>query len=75
MIKFEPIIKWSGSKRHQVNDLIKHFPIDIDTYKQNNVTNVINETIENYSSSTVLDVSDYAGTGASAYLYTHHQHL
>lgn len=32
MIKFEPIIKWSGSKRHQVNDLIKHFPINIDTY-------------------------------------------
>jgi len=32
MIKFEPIIKWSGSKRHQVNDLIKHFPTDIDTY-------------------------------------------
>ena len=37
--------------------------------------NVINETIENYSSSTALDVSDYAGTGASAYLYTHHQHI
>lgn len=31
-IKFEPIIKWSGSKRHQVNDLIKHFLINIDTY-------------------------------------------
>lgn len=29
---FQPVIKWSGSKRSQSNDIIKYFPKDIDTY-------------------------------------------
>lgn len=29
---FQPVIKWSGSKRSQSNDIIKCFPKDIDTY-------------------------------------------
>ena len=29
---FQPVIKWSGSKRSQSNDIIKYFPRDIDTY-------------------------------------------
>lgn len=29
---FQPVIKWSGSKRTQANELIKYFPDDIDTY-------------------------------------------
>lgn len=31
-ITFQPAIKWSGSKRSQCNEIIKHFPLDIDTY-------------------------------------------
>ena len=31
-ITFQPAIKWSGSKRSQSNEIIKHFPLDIDTY-------------------------------------------
>ncbi len=29
---FQPVIKWSGSKRSQANEIIKHFPNEIDTY-------------------------------------------
>lgn len=29
---FQPIIKWSGSKRSQAQEIIKHFPKVIDTY-------------------------------------------
>lgn len=29
---FQPVIKWSGSKRSQANEIIKHFPKEIDTY-------------------------------------------
>lgn len=29
---FEPVIKWSGSKRSQAEEIIKHFPKEIDTY-------------------------------------------
>lgn len=32
MIKFKPLIKWSGSKRSQSEEIIKYFPKDIDTY-------------------------------------------
>ena len=32
MIKFQPVIKWSGSKRSQVNDILKYFPKNIKTY-------------------------------------------
>jgi DNA adenine methylase len=31
-IKFQPIIKWSGSKRSQSEEIVKRFPKDIDTY-------------------------------------------
>ena len=29
---FQPVIKWSGSKRSQVNEILKYFPKEIDTY-------------------------------------------
>ena len=29
---FQPVIKWSGSKRSQASDIIKYFPKEIDTY-------------------------------------------
>lgn len=29
---FEPVIKWSGSKRSQASEIIKYFPKEIDTY-------------------------------------------
>ena len=29
---FKPVIKWSGSKRSQVNEILKYFPKEIDTY-------------------------------------------
>ena len=29
---FQPVIKWSGSKRSQANDIISYFPKEIDTY-------------------------------------------
>lgn len=32
MIKFQPVIKWTGSKRTQSNEIIKHFPSKIKTY-------------------------------------------
>lgn len=31
-MKFQPVIKWSGSKRSQCDDIIGLFPLDIDTY-------------------------------------------
>lgn len=32
MIKFQPIIKWSGSKRSQCEDILEYFPQTINTY-------------------------------------------
>lgn len=32
MNNLQPIIKWSGSKRSQANDIIQYFPKEIDTY-------------------------------------------
>lgn len=32
MSKFQPIIKWSGSKRSQCEEILKYFPKSIDTY-------------------------------------------
>lgn len=32
MSNFQPIIKWSGSKRSQCNEIITHFPKEIGTY-------------------------------------------
>lgn len=29
---FQPVIKWSGSKRSQCFEIVKHFPQSIDTY-------------------------------------------
>ena len=29
---FQPLIKWSGSKRSQASEIIKYFPKEIDTY-------------------------------------------
>ena len=29
---FEPVIKWSGSKRSQAEEILKHFPKEINTY-------------------------------------------
>ena len=29
---FEPVIKWSGSKRSQASEIISNFPKEIDTY-------------------------------------------
>ena len=31
-MKFQPVIKWSGSKRSQSEEIIKRFPKKIDTY-------------------------------------------
>ena len=31
-MKFQPVIKWSGSKRSQSEEIIKRFPKEIDTY-------------------------------------------
>lgn len=31
-IKFQPVIKWTGSKRSQVVNILSHFPKEIDTY-------------------------------------------
>lgn len=31
-MKFKPVIKWSGSKRSQCDDIIGLFPLEIDTY-------------------------------------------
>lgn len=32
MANFQPVIKWSGSKRSQAEEIIKYFPTEIDTY-------------------------------------------
>ena len=32
MVKFQPVIKWSGSKRSQCEDILGYFPQNIDTY-------------------------------------------
>lgn len=32
MIKFQPVIKWSGSKRSQCEDILEYFPQTINTY-------------------------------------------
>lgn len=32
MVKFQPVIKWSGSKRSQCEEILSHFPKNIDTY-------------------------------------------
>lgn len=32
MAKFQPVIKWSGSKRSQCEEIIKHFPAKFGTY-------------------------------------------
>jgi DNA adenine methylase len=32
MTKFQPVIKWSGSKRSQAEEILKRFPKKIDTY-------------------------------------------
>mgnify|MGYP003544361410 FL=1 len=32
MANFQPVIKWSGSKRSQADEIIKYFPTNIDTY-------------------------------------------
>jgi len=32
MSNFQPIIKWCGSKRSQTNEIIKHFPKNINVY-------------------------------------------
>lgn len=32
MIKFQPIIKWTGSKRNQSNEILNYFPKSINTY-------------------------------------------
>ena len=29
---YEPVIKWSGSKRSQAEQILRHFPNEIDTY-------------------------------------------
>ena len=29
---FQPVIKWSGSKRHQADNIISYFPRHIETY-------------------------------------------
>ena len=31
-MKFQPVIKWTGSKRSQSEEIIKRFPKDINTY-------------------------------------------
>ena len=32
MVKFQPVIKWSGSKRSQCEDILQYFPQTIGTY-------------------------------------------
>lgn len=32
MKNFQPVIKWSGSKRSQATEIVSHFPKEIDTY-------------------------------------------
>lgn len=32
MNQFDPVIKWSGSKRSQAEEILHHFPSEIDTY-------------------------------------------
>lgn len=32
IVKFQPVIKWSGSKRTQSNKIVSYFPKEIDTY-------------------------------------------
>lgn len=32
MSKFQPVIKWSGSKRSQASEIIKHFPNEMNVY-------------------------------------------
>ena len=32
MVKFKPVIKWSGSKRSQCEEILEHFPKSINTY-------------------------------------------
>lgn len=32
MANFKPVIKWSGSKRSQADEIVKYFPTNIDTY-------------------------------------------
>lgn len=32
MYLFDPVIKWSGSKRSQAEEILQHFPKEIDTY-------------------------------------------
>ena len=32
MTKFQPVIKWSGSKRSQSQEILKYFPKNIQTY-------------------------------------------
>ena len=32
MVKFQPIIKWSGSKRSQCEEILSYFPETIETY-------------------------------------------
>ena len=31
MVKFQPIIKWSGSKRSQCEEILSYFPKTIET--------------------------------------------
>lgn len=31
-MKFQPVIKWSGSKRSQCDEILGYFPLEIDTY-------------------------------------------
>ena len=32
MVKFQPVIKWSGSKRSQCENILGYFPQSMDTY-------------------------------------------
>ena len=32
MSNFQPVIKWTGSKRSQSEEIIQYFPKEIDTY-------------------------------------------
>lgn len=32
MVNFDPVIKWTGSKRSQAEEIIKHFPQEMDVY-------------------------------------------
>lgn len=49
----QPVIKWSGSKRSQANDILKFFPKSIDTYYEPfvggaSVLRVLLDNIQNY---------------------------